>query len=119
MITQFKMFEKISMPPKIGDYVIINDELYKNGNLEFYNFIKSNIGKVIDTKISNGNSLTGFSKEEIMLILFENIPDELSYYKKNFFYKDNTRACSVSSLKYWSENKKELETLLASEKYNL
>lgn len=102
MITKFKIFETISLPIKVGDYVLIDYE--QSTRKEIRDFYSSNICKVIKIGREHGGS------NLIFTIKFDKglpgiISDEMSiqYYK----------------IKCWSDNKEELEALITSKKYNL
>lgn len=118
MITLFKIFESITTPPKIGDYVLIDSNLFHNyyRNELFCEYINSNIGQVIEIKITQDRFKFN---ENSVVVKFENIPKELSFFGDNFFDRNNNRTCSISTLKCWSSNKEELETLITAKKYNL
>lgn len=115
MITLFKLFEAVYTPPEIGDYVLIDDNLYKY-HKSFCDFINSNIGQVIDTRITQDRFNVN---ENSVVIKFENVPTELSFFGDNFFDRNDNRICTIGQLKCWSSNIEELETILASKKYNL
>jgi len=38
MIIKFKLFESISVAPKVGDFVIIESKKYEKYNINIYNF---------------------------------------------------------------------------------
>lgn len=118
MITKFKLFETIVMPPKIGDYILLDDELYDTYK-QFYKYITSSdgIGQIISVEIEKGDTL--HHKDKKLIVMFENIPEELTFNKQNFFNKDNTRKFSISSLKCWSDKKEDLVILINSKKFNL
>jgi hypothetical protein len=117
MITRFKIFESIGELPKIGDYVIFDSELYKDLNKTFYIFIKSNIGQVVGFREVN-RQIGG--PELTFDVKFENVPEELTFKKKNFFFKDNVRyCCSAGQFKCWSDNKEDLEIYIDVNKYNI
>lgn len=99
MITRFKIFEHYNSPPKEGDYVLIDPDLYINlpSYENFKNIVRNNIGRI--SKISN--SPTNIN------IKFDN--KDLS----------NLNVYSVFNIKYWSENKEDLEIFINTEKYNL
>lgn len=109
MITRFNLFEEITYDfnrtnrPKVGDYVLIK---YDNRNNHRYsskiyrNFIESNVGKII-------------SKSQIFIrVRYENIPDKI----KDWFTKTNFTSFTYDDVIAYSDNKKELKTIL---KYNL
>jgi len=111
MITKFKLFENISTSPKIGDYVIINEVEFSFSSKVFYEFIKSNIGKIESTYISHG----GTEKFYVIRFDLKIIPDLIV----TMFNKDGDRSFNFSDLKFWSSNKEELEILINSKKYNI
>jgi len=110
MITKFKIFENINVPPKVGDYVIINPNGYEHSWKAFRDFILVNVGQIIDIKIQHGGTELYYD------VKFENINEDLM---KTAFYGDGTRRFHLDNIKCWSENKTELEALLNSQKYNL
>jgi len=99
MITKFKIFENINENPKVGDYVILKPEqcnyLDNGQNDKLIDIIKTNIGQI--TKIHGSG--------EIFKIEFENVATPF-----------NVR---ILKIKYWSNNKEELELKLQANKYNL
>lgn len=129
MITKFKIFENINKQPKVGDYVIIDaDEFnyFNDWNENVINFIKSNIGQIqsISSHVQGPNDE---SSKVRFYIKFENVPDNISY--SNFknrkprslsvFSEKDIRGFLSNDIKYWSNNKDELEAILQSKKYNL
>jgi len=92
MITKFKIFENINEKPKIGYYVLLDPKQFSYTGYEEY---INNIGLI--TMIHGSG--------EIYKIEFENIYKQI-----------NVR---ITKIKYWSENKEELETLIQAKKYNI
>jgi len=109
MITKFKLFEEISILPKVNDYVIINKNEYQFKPKMWLNFISSNIGQIIDIQYEHGGT------SNIYTIKFENVPEDI---QENYLYQ-NKGEFKIEKLKYWTPNKNELEILLNSNKYNI
>jgi hypothetical protein len=97
-----KYFESVNDgEPKVGDYVIVD----RKTELDVYDFTSNNIGYYEQSV--NSNRMTYH-------IRFNNVPEEL---EKKFTY--NCRNYSREDIKYWSKNKKELEIILSTIKYNI
>jgi len=94
MITKFKIFE--SWDDKLGYYVILCDV-----NRKYSEFLKNNIGLI--TKIYYPG--TWFD------VKFDNVPTELKYLNDINF--------NTVNIEHISKDKKELESILDSRKYNL
>jgi len=110
MITKFKLYESINKGKlKIGDYVICDDKSdVPEHSIEF---IKNNIGKYVKFIT---NSVYSY------IIEYENIPNECkSEFEENMFNDINCRRMELKEIKYWSKDKKELEEVLAANKYNI
>lgn len=110
MITKFKIFEELNIGrPKLGDYVICGHmELYST-KPALVNFIENNIGILI--KEVRTDSLKGFR------VQYFNVPSNII---NNFGPgPSKIRYFSTDDIIYWSENKEELEEILATKKYNL
>jgi len=103
MITKYKIYEKIEIikPPfEIGDYVITKSQ---NAGLISI-FTDNNIGQLLKYYNNNG-----------CRIKYDNIPKNL----KGFFDNTDVRGFDLNQIIYWSKDKKDLEVILASKKYNL
>jgi len=89
-----KTYEMVHTYPKEGDYVIINADLYKKNNPDFYEEAKNSIFKI------------------------DSIEDDSHFfvYCKSAGY---IASFPMSELKYWSDNEEELQAYIDSEKYNL
>jgi hypothetical protein len=115
MIVKFKLFEELNeTPPKVGDYVIVEEEDEDVfGDIDYINFINSSIGYIFK---SPGKS--------IHLVKYYNIPDNI---KKYFQYSDFSEGLKIGNgiiasndkIKYWSKNKEDLLPFIAINKYNL
>lgn len=108
MITQFKIFEHVYKLPKIGDYAILDSEQFKTnylGTEELINFLDSTVGIVTH------------QNNDTFEIKFENIYNLTV--KKYLSRPNNSLFVQIIKIKYWSENKEELEILLQTKKYNL
>ena len=99
MITRFKIFENVSQPPEIGDYVIIDCRGFEGPDeKELYDLYSNNVGKII----------SGNSEENRYEIQWEKVPDfSKDKFKKDYF-KKNIREYHSSWLMYWSDNKEEI-----------
>jgi hypothetical protein len=108
MITKFKLFENVSQPPKIGDYVIIDYTgfVQASGDKQLYDFYLNNVGKVI-----GGNN-------EDHQYQWEKVPIFTDRFRKDYF-KNNIREYHGSWFMCWSDDKEELEAYLTAKKYNL
>jgi len=108
---EFEEIRTIKDEPQIGDYVICEEDPSYSGLSQF---ISTKIGKII-----------GFSKNGYYhIVQYQNIPELLKFY---FTYQDfdnlkryyNCVPMLTENIKYWSKNKKDLEAILAANKYNL
>lgn len=112
MITNFKIFESLNRAPKEGDYVLINYEQYDNyAHRPWYEFYKSNIGQIVNFSFDSNSYKIKFKITELPKNFpkgYFNIED--GYYTENYYLRN---------LKYWSEDKHDLETILSANKYNL
>lgn len=95
-----KKYESID-ESKIGDYVICNDN-----NLEVGEFIKNNIGQIIN--ISYGIHY---------YIKYDNIPDDIKKYFNDSM--PDVRMMFREEVIHFSENKEKLKLLVTANKYNL
>jgi len=99
-----KTYESLSDKPEIGDYVICEDEEIISNNT-FRPFIKNNIGQIIEID----------EKPPEYNIKYENIPTHLL----NDYFYDDARYFYRKEIKYFSDNKEDLEILMNANKYNL
>lgn len=102
MITKFKIFENLNEQPKVGDYVLLNVNVFPYENEITADLIMSKIGKI--TEIKHNLPL---NQKNTYIIKF-NI--DSTFFDKEF---------NISHFKYWSSSKEELEAMIASNKYNL
>ena len=105
-----KKFEEINnvVGPKIGDYVLCNEKPNNYNDLDI--FLSNNVGNLIE--IIN-NPVYPYK------VTYDNIPNNLK--SGGFIVKNSKffRLFGKDELKYWSEDKKELEAILAGNKYNI
>ncbi len=107
MITKFKIFENISTRPEVGDWVMMDGELFKDGAKIFYNYIKDRIFQIENIFRQQGGT------DKRYKLKIKNIPDELTgVFNKNREWEGHNFKC-------WSNNKEELEQLLTNKKYNI
>jgi len=102
-----KLFEKYNIgEPVLGDWVICKDMDYPI-NKELTSFINNNVGKIVS------NNLSGYW---VYWVKYYNIPDDLK-----ICFRDSKMSMRRKDIKYWTipTNKKELETILQANKYNL
>ena len=109
MIRNFKIYErdvlsKYTDPPKIGDYVICTEFVRPDQIL--LNFLSSNIGQIRRISEDYYNPYH---------IYYENIPEDIG---DQFFFND-FREFSINEILEYSENKKDLEHIIAANKYNI
>jgi len=112
MITKFKLFEHISIPPKDDDYVLIDEKEFKHGNKIFLKFITSNIGQVVNVFASYGGTETLYN----IKFDLEIIPDVIL---GRYFDYHGCKTFHLSDIKCWTENKEELEIMINSNKFNI
>ena len=102
MITKFKIFEHINEQPKIGDYVLIDSSQADIISSTYKNFYGRTIGQIVDIK----NEKNG--KYEVMFDENVNGQKISNFHFFNFKF-----------IKYWSDNKEDLEPYIRAKKYNL
>lgn len=110
-------FEKFSEPnnwykegePKLHDYVILNINWYNNNKkLEYY--LNNTIGQISKIK----KNYADINSNEYQ-ILYENIPEEFT----SVLQHNRLSYVFIKQIKYFSNNKEDLEVILNSKKYNL
>ena len=97
-----KTYENLN-EPQIGDYVICGNPGISEDNI-IYDFIINNIGKLVN--ITNDDP-------PIYYVHYNNIPSKLS---NNILPGEPFRKKSITA---WSKYKKEIETIIAANKYNI
>ena len=105
MIIKFKIFENDNREPEIGDYIVIKlSDLYGvSASSKVTNFLNSHIGKIINKNYPFNYYAVKFDEE------FENEDTMFFNYGKGL---DN-------NIEFFSKNKQDAESYLASKKYNL
>ena len=109
-----KSFENNNQEPEVGDYVICEDCVSLEE--EFKNFMCNNIGLIVEINPNTNYPYT---------LYYENIPDNIidgfsCVLNNNYEYDYKClRAMSREEIIHFSKNKEDLETILASNKYNL
>jgi len=104
----YKIFENSNQKnPQIGDYICAE---YDDDALDdvFLNFIKSNIGQIIDIK----------AKLDLIYHVKYEMYDEI----ENMFFKEENiyyTGFNKSEIKFFSKNKEDCNLFLQSKKYNL
>lgn len=113
MITKFRLYEKLNIGvPKVGDYVIIDSrKMFEDDNI--VNFTDISIGYIWKSPDSYN-----------YLVKFYNIPKEQKLYFQFSDYEEglkigNSLLVPQSKIKWWSENKDELQYIIDSKKYNM
>jgi hypothetical protein len=100
MITNFKIFENISKLPKVGDYVIINNN--------FFPYDNSIIFKIENIEKEHGG--------ESLVYTFTTV--EVGE-KERDLLSNTFRTYRNYKFDCWSDNKEELEIYINAKKYNL
>lgn len=95
--------------PKVGQYVIM--DATSSSNSTFKNFVENNIGEIVGLR-------KYFHLTPDIRVEYENIPESL------ILITDNRDGKSIffnyiEDIKYISDDREELEAILASKKYNL
>ena len=111
--------------PQIGDYIVTNVNYNDNKDqINFTNFIKNNIGQVINIDY-NYNKICNL-KPPYYIVKYKNIPNNIkSWFGAdvvsviNTNYNTDARTFNKSEFQYWSPNKKDCEIFLTANKYNL
>lgn len=91
MKTKFKTFESVSTPYKVGDYALI---------------------KILKNNILMDNMLVKIKEIRDKELVVNFLDTEIYDPKNNYIISPNFVKC-------WSENKKELELIITTNKYNL
>ena len=105
-----KSYEKIASNPQIGDYILrkptpIHDEVD--------DFLSTNIGQIIDYKI--------FKENQYMVKYHINF-SEHNFNKGKFQFlmdPDGDRLTRLDQIEFFSSDKEEVETYIATKKYNI
>jgi len=107
-----KFYESIDKDePLIGDYVICEINI----NTPVYNYINSHVSKLI--KI-----YTYANIQEFYVIQYDEVPDNIRnqfikiHKNEKFVYTYET---GRTGIKYWSKDKKKLELILKTDKFNI
>jgi len=96
-----KKFEKNDNKPELGDYVIVSEI----NNSIVYDFISNSVGRFV---VFIDNNINQYH------IRFDDIPEEL-----NSFFSYDCRNYRLHEILYWSKDKKDLEIILQSNKFNI
>lgn len=105
-----KRFDK-KEKPKVGDYVLVKENLKNNPDLyKIIDFTSNNIGEIIFGKHLADDEITYDYK-----VKYNNVPHLLIPYFGEYYDRPMRR----SEIVEWSENKIDLEIFLDAKKYNL
>jgi len=109
MITKFEIYERLNpvSGPEINDYVICR-EIDPH---PFAYFLSKNIGQLIHIgykEYKSGNGLGEF------VVKYDNIPDDLNIYAEN-----NIRRFKKEDIMYWSDDIRDLKSLLKGKVFDL
>jgi len=111
------MKKSINNEPKINDFVIctesnsINDEIFR----QHLDFINNNIGQIVNIRRT-------ISTVIFYEVKYDNIPEIIERYYFSSLTQHNTpgaRDFLSGEISYHSENKKELDVILQTNKYNI
>lgn len=109
-----KTYESINKEPKIGDWVIVKDLDFEP---KYNDELSKCVGKIIDLKENEYKEdlINTYSvRSSPYFVEFEKLPKSIkSQFKHNIrtFYKNEILFCS--------DNKEDLEAMIAAQKYNL
>jgi hypothetical protein len=111
MITNFKIFENINNVPDIGDYILV-------GNIERFgfefdnliNFMSTNIAKVTEYIYDDDDNIRG-----VKIKYNNNIPNDIRHH----FPKNGQKSCQLKYILAFAKTRKELETIILANKYNI
>lgn len=107
-----KLYENLEEKPKIDDYILVNTSYI---NIQYQAFLNNTIGKITNLHPTLGKSPGGFVSVE-----YKNIPSkDILYIFKTDNLEINNTVIPVKDIIYFSKNKKDVEAILASKKYNL
>lgn len=110
-LTTVNLFENLNQnEPEIGDYVIIYSEDFVECLIDFF---RNNIGKL--TQISYNNQL----KSNDYKIKFDEYLPEYEPFCNSTLSTSKEIFVDKEDISRWSKNKKELETLITANIYNL
>ena len=115
--------------PKVGDYVLCEEDIPKWANDDFikaYDYIATHVGKFVHKIKKVPDQDDDVWGDNIYIIEYENVPEEFHKFfstterkVKNKSKDKYYRRESVSNIKHISKNKEDLERILATKKYNL
>ena len=113
-----KAFEELK---DIGNYVICEEKDSSVDNFEIESFINNNIGQVVDHRTKNNMNVAydGVPSIYNIFVQYENLPNEIEYDFEYHKHIKNCRIFRLEEIKHSSKNKKDLESILISKKYNL
>jgi hypothetical protein len=97
-----RLFEEFNIVPKVGDYVLCEDDTIKSVSF----FVSRNIGQII---MNNG-----IGDEYPYLVRYSNIPLDIIDY---FDY--SSRDFSKEEILHFSKDIEELKAIISSRKFNL
>lgn len=109
-----KTFENIEINPKIGDYVICDAN---TGAPRLNNFIKNRIGMCLGPHYSGNNPELKQKLSHRYRIKYDNIPDDVE--RDYFPFLDKTRSFYKKDILFFSQNIRDVEAFLTSNKFNL
>lgn len=102
-----KLYEELNVnEPKAGDWIICEED-----DNEIRSFIDNNIGRIISKESYPQTGVFYY------IVEYDNVPyDIMSRFR---FYPGNCRNMLREEIKYWSNDKSELESILQAKKYNI
>jgi len=103
MIIKFKIFESLNdNSPQVGDYVICHEGTMLQ-EYELCDFLKSNIGQIIN--------ISGFLNANYRVKYKKRPAGSPAFYFYTFENIRNIRNFDISEIKHWSKNKEDLEPI--------
>ena len=109
-----KLYEELNDKPKVGDYVVCYDKIYKDKDKRLNDFLLNNVGQCYDDLSDDDTVYQSYQ------IFYEKIPQEL-----NIFFNSgkNFRWMKSDEILFYSKNMEDclyfIEMRLNLDKYNL
>lgn len=106
MITKFKIFEN-EHKPEIGDFIVLKDidlTNFPEDKKEIPSWFVNKIGQIKDY-----NTERGHKEFEV----YFDVPDRFG------FNEDKLIRVDINNIKYFSKNKKDVESYIQTKKYNI
>lgn len=120
-MNHIKLFEELNIgEPQIDDYVICKDLDVDNSGDYLNFFLLNNIGKFIRLSNNYDVNVTSLPEKYKYMIQYDNVPCE---FEEDFHFgeprNNDCRIMKREEILFWSKDKKDLESIITANKYNL